>query len=118
MSIYSVCPAILKVAAGMSYIGRMKYVHRNLHAVAVLVDQHNVWKITGFFVAALMKNDEFKTDEGWKIRLDKKFPLKWTALEAFQDGRFTVKSDVWSFGVLLAEIASRGEIPYPGEGAC
>lgn len=44
-----------------------------------------------------------------------KFPIKWTAPEAALYGRFTIKSDVWSFGILLTELATKGRVPYPGE---
>lgn len=44
-----------------------------------------------------------------------KFPIKWTAPEAINYGTFTIKSDVWSFGILLTEIVTYGRIPYPGQ---
>lgn len=44
-----------------------------------------------------------------------KFPIKWTAPEAALYGRFTIKSDVWSFGILLTELVTKGRVPYPGE---
>lgn len=43
-----------------------------------------------------------------------KFPIKWTAPEAAMYGQFTVKSDVWSYGILLAELVTHGQVPYPG----
>lgn len=44
-----------------------------------------------------------------------KIPVRWTAPEAAIHQRFSVKSDVWSFGVLLYEMMSRGKMPYEGK---
>jgi serine/threonine protein kinase len=39
-------------------------------------------------------------------------PLKWMAPEAIKDARYSNKSDVWAFGVLLYEVTSLGMTPY------
>uniref|UniRef100_A0A8C1K305 C-mer proto-oncogene tyrosine kinase a n=1 Tax=Cyprinus carpio TaxID=7962 RepID=A0A8C1K305_CYPCA len=43
-----------------------------------------------------------------------KMPVKWIAVESLADRVFTVKSDVWAFGVTMWEIVTRGMTPYPG----
>ncbi|KAK1338093.1 hypothetical protein QTO34_001203 [Cnephaeus nilssonii] len=43
-----------------------------------------------------------------------KLPVKWTAPEAIRANKFSIKSDVWSFGILLFEIITYGQVPYSG----
>lgn len=50
----------------------------------------------------------------FKAHTNTKFPIKWTAPEAALYYKFSIKSDVWSFGVLLTEIITKGRTPYPG----
>ena len=53
-------------------------------------------------------------EDEYEARVGARFPIKWTAPEAANYNRFTIKSDVWSFGILLTEIVTYGRVPYPG----
>ncbi len=39
-------------------------------------------------------------------------PMRWMAVESLETSKFTLKSDVWSYGVLLTELFTYGETPY------
>ena len=85
----------------MSYLEQHFYNHRYLAARNILVGEGDSCKIADFGLARVMKEDT-------------KFSIKWMAPEAALYNRFTMKSDVWSFGVLMFEIVTKGAEPYPG----
>ena len=45
---------------------------------------------------------------------DVQIPLLWAAPEVVQLHKYTIKSDVWSFGVFMVELFIYGERPYGG----
>ena len=47
------------------------------------------------------------------VKDTKLFPIRWCAPEVLNSGTYTTKSDVWAFAVVLFEIFSRGNLPYP-----
>ncbi|XP_053555272.1 tyrosine-protein kinase HCK [Bombina bombina] len=97
-----------QIAEGMWFIERKNYIHRDLRAANCLVSASLACKIADFGLARVIEDSEYTAREGTK------FPIKWTAPEATNYGSFTIKSDVWSFGILLMEIITYGRTPYPG----
>ncbi|KAM6319052.1 tyrosine-protein kinase HCK [Podargus strigoides] len=97
-----------QIAEGMAFIEKRNYIHRDLRAANILVSAVLVCKIADFGLARVIEDNEYTAREGAK------FPIKWTAPEAINYGSFTIKSDVWSFGILLTEIITYGRMPYPG----
>jgi serine/threonine protein kinase len=42
-------------------------------------------------------------------------PIRWMSPEAIFDGKYSVRSDVWSFGVLIWEVFMLGQMPFYGK---
>lgn len=49
----------------------------------------------------------------YRVNKDDFLPLRWLSPESAKNGIFSAKSDVWSFGMVLWEIMTLGELPYP-----
>lgn len=95
---------LAQVASGMAYLEEKGFIHCNLAARNVLVCENLVCKVTdyayGQFIFYQVQHEDFC--------------IKWTAPEAVLHRRFTIKSDVWSFGILIYEVITYGSFPYPG----
>ncbi|XP_006754326.1 PREDICTED: tyrosine-protein kinase Fer isoform X1 [Myotis davidii] len=98
----------LDAASGMSYLESKKCIHRDLAARNCLVGENNVLKISDFGMSR-QEDGGVYSSSGLK-----QIPIKWTAPEALNYGRYSSESDVWSFGILLWETFSLGVCPYPG----
>jgi fyn-related kinase len=77
-----------QIAAGMAYLESQNYIHRDLAARNVLCSENNIVKIADFGLARLLKEDEYDARAGAR------FPIKWTAPEAANFSKFSIKSDV------------------------
>ncbi len=93
----------------MDYLAQQKFVHRDLATRNCMINKFLIVKIADFGLSRdIYKSDYYRVE-------DKKRPLpvKWMAIESLTEGVFSTKTDVWSFGIVLWELTTRGCAPYP-----
>ena len=99
----------VQVANGMIYLGEQDYIHCDLRAENILVGEYNTIKIANFYLARHLNGNKYYTmEKGTHLA------TRWTAPECYTSKRLSIKSDVWSFGILLWELVTKGSLPYPG----
>ncbi|XP_028419761.1 tyrosine-protein kinase TXK [Perca flavescens] len=94
------------VCEGMAYLEGQSFIHRDLAARNCLVNEHNVVKVCDFGMTRYVLDNQYTSSSGTK------FPVKWSPPEVLHYSKYSSKSDIWSFGVVMWEIYSEGRTPF------
>uniref|UniRef100_A0A9J8AHR4 Protein kinase domain-containing protein n=1 Tax=Cyprinus carpio carpio TaxID=630221 RepID=A0A9J8AHR4_CYPCA len=94
------------VCEGMEYLEQNSFIHRDLAARNCLVNERNVVKVCDFGMTRYVLDNQYTSSMG------SRFPVKWSPPEVLHFNKFSNKSDVWSFGVLMWEVFSEGKTPF------
>uniref|UniRef100_A0A5K3FYI3 Non-specific protein-tyrosine kinase n=1 Tax=Mesocestoides corti TaxID=53468 RepID=A0A5K3FYI3_MESCO len=93
----------IQIASGMRVLEEREIQHRDLAARNILIDANRRLKIADFELSR-PQGSHFMTGV---------IDYKWVAMEVIEDeSKYTISSDVWSYGVVLWEIYSVGFTPF------
>jgi len=100
------------IARGMEGIADLQLLHRDLATRNILLDANLNCKVADFgFAKDVLNKKEYRS----KSVFQRPRPTRWLAPESVFLFKHSIQSDVWSYGIVLWEIVTLGNLPYPGK---
>ena len=93
--LYILLNMCIQVCSGMAYLESHNYIHRDLATRNCLVGNSGIVKVADFGLTRYVIDDEYTSSGGTK------FPIRWAPPEVLWYTRFSSKSDVWAYGILM-----------------
>ncbi|KAL6071653.1 non-specific protein-tyrosine kinase [Balamuthia mandrillaris] len=99
----------IDIAAGLRHLHKEGITHRDLAARNLLLTAQLNVKVSDFGLSRKREGESAAQKTTIEVG-----PLKWMSPEAISELEYSEKSDVWSYGVCLWEIVTKGEEPFDG----
>ena len=91
-----------KDSIGMEYLESQKCVHRDLAARNCMLDEHRNVKKAYFGLSRDVCERKY-----YRSASESELPMKWMAPESLENGTYSSKTDIWSYGLTVWEIMTR-----------
>ena len=95
----------------MEFLSSRAIYHGDLACRNILLTENLVAKISDFGLSRRLY-DKLSSD----VKSDDDLPFRWSAIEVLNIQKYSLQSDIWSFGIVLWEIFQLGREPYLIEG--
>jgi len=102
----------LSAGKGVTYLHTEGMVHRDIAARNLLLTKHLEIRVSDFGMSRILGPDNSDENDQYGKTKTRVGPLKWMSPESIRLSKYSFKTDVYSFGIMMFEIFSLGLEPY------